>query len=80
MQTSCLEMYRFTPTKIEKVDPVENDIKIPGAGEIYSIALNEETDEIVFASFNGLYFGKIEGVNGNPDVYPFKWKTTKVLF
>ena len=80
MQSSCLEQFKYSENSIDRIDPVENDIKIPGAGEVYSVLISHDKKEIVAACFNGVYFGRIEGVNGNPDLYPFKWITNKVFF
>ena len=45
-------------------------------GEIYDIAIG--TEEIALATFNGVIFGRIEGIDGKAESLPSRWTTTQV--
>lgn len=57
---------------------IVNEIKVPYAGEIYCIKVNEESHEIALGTFSGLLFGKLEiGPQGRPYLV---WQPSKTYF
>ena len=81
------ELFDITSDSIKPQYSINNHIKIPHAGQIYSIAIDmlpvqpgEANPEIALATFTGLYFGtisepNIEGAFGRKKT----WTTTQVF-
>ena len=67
MSCGSLEVFSYQQRSLQAANPVSNEIKVPYAGEIYCIEVNEQTREIALATFNGLFFGRFEiGPTGRP--------------
>ena len=68
MSNGTLEVFSFQQRNITQANAMNNEIKVPYAGEIYSIHVPEDIhSDIALATFSGLFFGKFEiGPQGRP--------------
>ena len=79
LQNGNLEQFKFSleHAMMEGIFPVDNAIRGPCTGVIYSIEVSKELHEIALATFSGLVFGRIDGKNDGTDQ---RWITSKVYF
>ena len=68
MLNGTVEIFSFAQRTITQANRMNNEIKVPFAGEIYSIHVSEDIHaDIALATFSGLFFGKFEiGPLGRP--------------
>ena len=65
MQNSTIEVFSFQQSRLLPANHLNNEIKVPYAGEIYRVA--SSGDEIYLATFSGLFVGKLEvAAQGRP--------------
>ena len=61
LSNGTLEVFSFAQRTLTQANRMNNEIKVPYAGEIYNIHVPDDIQaDIALATFSGLFFGKFE--------------------